>query len=248
LEPTEDSIDFGKKLLALRNKRGLSQSDLAKYLGIAQTTYAGYENGKRNATVSVINKFSSFFNVSPDYLLGADKKSSFTVPEHYYELNDYERDIADKIFAETVSVLYNQQNKGEKSEPQRKTDNVIDMPPRQLPLYETPASAGLGQYIDNSDYELVDVGPECPAHTNFLLHVQGDSMAPKFHDGDTLYVKQQPTVEDGEIGVFYFNGDVYVKKQEHRNGKCYLVSLNPKYNPIEIDACSECICYGKVLN
>lgn len=248
--PTKDSIEFGKRLLELRNSRGLSQTDVAKALRIGQTTYAGYETGKRNATVSVINKFATFFNVSPDYLLGVNGTNKFIIPKHYDNLSDSQKKVAYRIFNEAVKALYEQQfiTSSPLSTEKQSDDNVIDISTRQLPLYLTSASAGLGQYIDNSDYKLIDVGPECPPQANFILRVQGDSMEPKFYNGDLLYIKQQPQVEDGEIGIFYLDGNVYVKRQEHRNGKCYLISLNPAYAPIEIGEYSSCTCYGKVLN
>jgi SOS-response transcriptional repressor LexA len=109
-----------------------------------------------------------------------------------------------------------------------------------------PASAGTGQFLDSDNYEIIEVS-NAPAHTTFLLRASGDSMEPKIHDGDILYIKQQPTVEDEEIGVFFLDGNVYVKKQDSKDGVYKLISLNPAYEPIEIDS-DNCRCYGKVLN
>lgn len=56
------------RLKRLREQRGLSQAEVAAALGIDRTTYVKYEAGgsvKRN-----IEKLSSFFGVSTDYLLG----------------------------------------------------------------------------------------------------------------------------------------------------------------------------------
>ena len=55
-------------LRELRQDRNMSQSEVAKALGIDRTTYVKYEHGgsiKRN-----LPKLADFFNVSTDYLLG----------------------------------------------------------------------------------------------------------------------------------------------------------------------------------
>lgn len=61
---------FGLKLTELRKQRGLTQSDIAKALGIARTTYSSYEQGRRSPDVDIQNKIADYFNVSLDYLHG----------------------------------------------------------------------------------------------------------------------------------------------------------------------------------
>ena len=63
---------FGLKLTELRKQRGLTQSDIAKVLGIARTTYSSYEQGRRSPDVDIQNKIADYFNVSLDYLHGRE--------------------------------------------------------------------------------------------------------------------------------------------------------------------------------
>lgn len=63
---------FGIKLTELRKQRGLTQSDIAKVLGIARTTYSSYEQGRRSPDVDIQNKIADYFNVSLDYLHGRE--------------------------------------------------------------------------------------------------------------------------------------------------------------------------------
>jgi repressor LexA len=49
--------------------------------------------------------------------------------------------------------------------------------------------------------------------TYFALRVQGRSMEPTIMDGDTVIVRQQPTVESGEIAVVLINGDSATAKE-----------------------------------
>ena len=59
-------------LLNLRKNSGVTQQDLANYLGISRQAYANYENGNREPDFRTLTKLSCYFNVSIDYLLGND--------------------------------------------------------------------------------------------------------------------------------------------------------------------------------
>ena len=71
-------------------------------------------------------------------------------------------------------------------------------------------------------------------------------MEPQFMDGETVYVRQQESVENGEIGIFGLEGKSYIKKLRSTPDGNYLISLNPKYDPIPINA-EEFKVFGKVV-
>lgn len=52
---------------------------------------------------------------------------------------------------------------------------------------------------------------------DFALKISGDSMQPKFSNGETVLVKQTSSVFEGEIGVFVLNGESYIKKLGKRS-------------------------------
>lgn len=60
-------------LKELRNDADLTQKELAKILGIGQSTIAGYEKDEREATSYILGLYADHFHVSVDYLLGRDK-------------------------------------------------------------------------------------------------------------------------------------------------------------------------------
>ena len=60
---------FGR-IRELREDRDLTQTALADYLGVRQTTYSKYELGRIEVPVEVLIKLADYYQVSLDYLVG----------------------------------------------------------------------------------------------------------------------------------------------------------------------------------
>lgn len=101
---------------------------------------------------------------------------------------------------------------------------------RLLRLYDIPVSAGHGNYLDRSDYEMIEVDDLVPASADYAVRVNGDSMMPRFVDQQIIFIHEQPALDEGEIGIFCLNNNAYLKKLE----RGCLISLNPEYDPILI--------------
>lgn len=71
----------------LREEHGMSQEDLAKYLGVTYQAVSAWETGKRLPRMGAIEKMSVLFSVSKGYLIGEAEEV------HYVDvyLNDEER-------------------------------------------------------------------------------------------------------------------------------------------------------------
>jgi transcriptional regulator with XRE-family HTH domain len=71
------------RLKELREAQGISQSELARRLGIPQQTYNHYERGDRTLPYDVLIQLANFFCVTTDYLLefqaNNEQKESVTV-------------------------------------------------------------------------------------------------------------------------------------------------------------------------
>ena len=119
---------------------------------------------------------------------------------------------------------------------------------RSLPLYSLAVSAGTGQFLDGEDYEMVEVGAEVPDGANFGVRVAGDSMEPEFHDGQTVWVRQQRSLMTGEIGIFLYDGNAYLKQLVAHEEALALHSLNPKYADIVISPELPLRVLGKVMS
>lgn len=62
------------RIKSLRTRKKLTQSEMAKRIGVARTTYAMYEQGHREPDYETLEKIADYFEVSIDYLLGRDSK------------------------------------------------------------------------------------------------------------------------------------------------------------------------------
>ena len=243
-----------------RIKKGLTQTELGKLIGVAKTTVAGYEKN-HEPTAAKLGEIADVLDVDVNFLLQDEVKAQSSArrnalpvaqPPHYADLLDEYRAIVDATSeqaykAQTLAVkaaLAALQEDAATGVP----NNVIEIEKRRVALYEVRPSAGRGNILNESPYTIVEIGPEAPIQTSYVLTCGGNSMEPKLHDGDLLYVKEQDYVEDGEIGIFVYDDNVYVKKQERHGNNCYLVSLNPEYKPIKINDNLEFCCLGKVLN
>ena len=118
---------------------------------------------------------------------------------------------------------------------------------RSLPLYSLAVSAGTGQFLDGEDYEMVEVGAEVPDGANFGVRVAGDSMEPVFHDGQTVWVRQQRSLMTGEIGIFLYDGNAYLKQLVALKDSMALHSLNPAYEDIVVSPELPLRVLGKVM-
>jgi transcriptional regulator with XRE-family HTH domain len=67
-------MNTGTVIKKLREKKGLSQDEMAKKNGISRPAFVQIENGKRRICSEELKKISEIFEVSADYLLGEEKE------------------------------------------------------------------------------------------------------------------------------------------------------------------------------
>ena len=100
---------FHERLRKARIKRNLTSKDMAKKLGVANSSYSQYETGKREPDVLKIKAISKILNVSADYLLfgqsSAAPPETYTADEQqhinkYRTLNDLGKNKADEYITD----------------------------------------------------------------------------------------------------------------------------------------------------
>lgn len=125
-------------------------------------------------------------------------------------------------------------------------ENVVSM--KTIRVYLNSASAGFGEYLEDSDYEDVAMDSTVPMDADFGITIHGDSMMPRINDGDVVWVRQQDSVEENQIGVFVLNGDALCKKLIAKGQQFFLRSLNDKYRDIPITEYDNLRVIGRVID
>lgn len=97
-----DNTIFSQNLKELRKERNISQSDLAKSIGVSQGTIYFWENNINEPTAGYILKLANYFNVTTDELLGAEKINKLVIGDQkalgsYNKLNTKNKKLATKI-------------------------------------------------------------------------------------------------------------------------------------------------------
>lgn len=61
---------YGERLRLLRKVNRLTMEEVGRRLGIAKSSYAGYESQERSPKIDTLIKLSKMYDVSTDYILG----------------------------------------------------------------------------------------------------------------------------------------------------------------------------------
>lgn len=105
----------------------------------------------------------------------------------------------------------------------------------KVPVYGTiPAGVPIEMIEDSyiQDEEEIPVDWIKGGQTYFCLRVKGESMMPKFEDGDILILRQQPDCENGDYCAVSINcTECSFKKVIKQQNGITLQPLNPAYEP-----------------
>lgn len=110
-------------------------------------------------------------------------------------------------------------------------ENIIPMPETyKVPLIGTIACGTPILAMENTDGE-VDVPDYIRA--DFALRCKGDSMInARIFDGDIVYIRQQDSVENGEIAAVLIDDEATLKRVRIFDDHISLEPENPQYKPI----------------
>lgn len=243
---------MGERLRNARENKGLLQSQLANLIGVkSSAVISNWEKDTNKPDAEKIVRICEALNISLSYLLdyhGENPiKLSNTEMEHikkYRVLDEHGKEMVDVV----LDKEYKRYQKIQESiiiSSSKIKGNVMHLQEQKIIYLPEPlqsASAGTGQIADDDTAEQVAVYyNEITSKADFIMRISGDSMEPKFMDGDRVLVRSQPAVEIGEIGIFIRDSERFIKI--YRGS--YLESINPKYGDVSLEEYSRCL--GKVI-
>lgn len=206
---------FNNLELMCSNKK-IKMTQLLKELQLSKSAISRWRSGVL-PNGEILIKIADFFECSIDYLVGRTDDPTWR-----------------KATKNTAKVITKSPILSEK----------FEEPKIMLPYYPQSASAGNGNYLFESSSEWRNVPKNNKTEeADFMLMISGNSMLPKFSDGDIVLVKKTPSIFEGEIGIFYIDGDAFIKQM----GNGELISLNPDYPNISLKNCNDVRCFGQVI-
>lgn len=107
--------------------------------------------------------------------------------------------------------------------------------PAKYRKFKVLGNIACGQPIEAVQEQEEYIETELNVHADYVLHCQGDSMInARIFDGDYVFIKEQPVVENGEIAAVCMDGTVTLKRFFKYDTYIELRAENPMYPPIII--------------
>lgn len=229
--------DLGKTIAKHRKEHKIKQSELALKLEyydifVKPNTVSAWESGLSIPNSKQLPAICEILSIYDIY-------TEFISPN---PINPF-RNLNETGVAKVMDYIHLLEKSGE-----YKTADIIPIHIlRERKVFYTTVSAGTGSFLDGEDYEMY-TSPDIPEEASFGVYVSGDSMEPRYHNEELIWIEQTEQLEDGEIGIFYLDGNAYVKKFQNNENGTYLVSLNKKYNPIPVTENNSFKIFGRVLS
>ena len=230
---------IGNNIRELRKSRGLTLEELSdelnrKYpntLNFNKGKLSKWENNKEEPKLSSVRIIADYFEVTVD-------------------------DLVDGVYDKNIIIIYNKLNPKRKTKvynfaerqlEEQNRDNVVDFPERHI-VTGRGSAAGSALYVDDADVRH-DVLPASmvPSGADELVEINGHSMEPLINNGEKVYIRYQPTVENGEIAIVRIENEGVTCKRVYVDGDTVtLKSENEEFSDM-LFAPSEVTVLGKVL-
>jgi phage repressor protein C with HTH and peptisase S24 domain len=100
----------------------------------------------------------------------------------------------------------------------KKSSKVIPMEGRIMKIAITSATAGTGNFLDDENFDVVEIFEHVPRKASFGVHLDGDSMEPKFKDEQLVWIEQTDCLESGDLGLFFLDGSTTIERNKQIGG------------------------------
>lgn len=218
---------FSKKLNNLLDENNTKQIELSRATGIPPSTLTGYVKGTSLPIPGNVQKIADYFNLKKSAL-----DPRFSQKKEERKLKIPTSPLVNKITNTVVELNVPRKQKvldyaTEQLKVQRNKITSIKEKLFEYKVYEK-LSAGTGySYFGDGNYDTVF--HEEQFSYDFASWVFGDSMEPKYKNGEVVLIKQTGFDADGGVYAVEWDGQTYIKKVYREKKYLRLVSINKKY-------------------
>ena len=262
-------MDYIKRIKKIKSERKMTNDELAEKTGIPGGTLSKILAGiSESPKLSNFVAICEALNCSLDYVLyGIEENSNnYTLDDEEIHMVERFRALDERGRDTVLSVLEKEHGyiapKTDRRESAMGRARILSPEPLQqrlaaayessdngfgkrvLPFYVMPVSAGVGVALDGDSTEEITVSDNSRTReADFALRISGNSMEPRYHDGDILLVQETDTIEFGDLGIFILDGSGFFKVY----GGDRLYSLNTSYGDILLKDFEDVRVAGRVI-
>ena len=230
-------MEWYDRVKELKKEHGVTTVKLAQMTGIPFGTLNKLLTGQtKNPSLDTVEKIASALGSSVSYIAyGVEENAAESeLFEKYSKLDQKGKDAVNRAIDAQLQRM----------EDERAAAAMQIGKKRKIFIYDVPVSAGLGSFLDSSPSQSVTLEVnDITDRADYAVKVSGDSMEPRFFDGDVVIVESCGQIPVGKVGIFLYNGESYIKKY----GGDRLRSVNPKYKDMVFKDGDDITCLGLVL-
>lgn len=203
------------------DEQGLNVKDFAKLLNFKYSTVLDWVNAKTYPRIDKIEIMSNYFGVEKSDLVEVYIPSAPPSPQ-----SGTVQAINDKVVQlrpERQEVVL------EVAAEQLEEQNIVEVNELlfEYRVYEKAAAGNGYCYTGDRNYDIAYFDEEIPH--DFATWIWGDSMEPKYFNGEVALIRDSGYDYDGAIYLVDWDGQSYIKKVYKEKDGLRLVSLNKKY-------------------
>ncbi len=229
-------MEWYERVKELKKKTGINTKELAQLSGVPLGTLNKLLSGQTDKPkLDTLEKIAAALGTTVQYLSEGEADADLAaITGKFSRLDKKGREAVLKTADAELSRM--------EAEARRASSDVGLK--RKIFIYDVPVSAGLGSFLDSSHSSAISlVVNDVTDRADYAVRVSGDSMEPRYFDGDIVIVEACGEIPVGKVGIFLYNGESYIKKF----GGDRLRSVNPKYKDIIFKENDDIRCLGLVL-
>lgn len=186
---------------------------------IDEYRFSSKSKNQSQAILSLIEKGLAQYEPESKKSSSEFSEEAKKIAKDYEGLDRHGRNMAKIVITEEQKRMVEELRRRETGEAEPQGTRII-------PLYYTPAAAGMTSPAVGEDFDYIEISKDAPQNADFAVKIDGDSMEPYIMDNSIVYVNREP-LENGDVGIFYVDGDMVCKQYyKDEEGNVRLLSLN----------------------
>ncbi len=235
----DGAVVIGPVLKKARNRKKLSQDELAGILGVTRNTVINWESGRNKPDIDMLIRLCRMLEIAIHDVFPEDSPLSRLEWQIIESVRLLKPETQELVSAMIFAMVEKEQSAY--AEKLRDAFKLVSLHAGSL----AAGTAGSGSYFVDEPAEPFFLRiSDRTAKADAVIRVSGHSMEPVYQNGDYVYFQLADTADAGEDVVVAWAGELYVKRMDNAGG---LYSVNADY-PFVYDGSGDDIrILGRVL-